>query len=91
MCVCHGVVYAIRLPSSVKTLQGPNDVIELLEFRRNSKKNKTSPSLFVAHTLYTRGYLAAPDHCRIVFFVQWTLVRRNTVNGTAPASSPTLV
>ena len=28
---------------------------------------------------YTRGYFAAPDYCRSVFFVRWTVVKRNAV------------
>ena len=64
-------------------------LIETTAQQRN--KSKALSSMSVLSTLYTRGYFAAPDHCRSVFFVRWTLVRRNTVNGTAPASSLTLV
>ena len=69
-------------------LQGHKDerkrLIESTAQQRN-KSNKSS-SMSVASTLYTRGYFAAQGDCRSVFFVRWTLVRRNTVNSTAPAT-----
>ena len=84
--------FSLRLASSVKAVQGHKDerkrLVKTMAQRRN--KSKTS-SMSVASTLYTRGYLAAPDHCRSVFFVRWMLVRRNTVNGPAPVSLLTLV
>ena len=64
-------------------------LIETTAQQRN--KSKTSSSMSVASTLNTRGYFTAPDHCRSVFFVRWTQVKRNTVNGPAPASLLTLV
>ena len=77
--------FSLHLASSVIGLQGHKDerkrLIETTAQQRN--KSKTSSSMSVASTLYTRGYFAAPDHCRSVFFVRWTLVRRTTVNGTA--------
>ena len=74
------------MASSVKGLQGPKDERKRLRLRCSSNNSKTSSSMSVVSTLYTCCYFAGPDYCRSVFFVQWTLVRRNTVNGTAPAS-----
>ena len=58
--------------SSVKGLQGHKGerkrLIETTTQQRN--KSRTSPSMSVASTLYTRGYFAEPDHYRSVFFVR---------------------
>ena len=58
--------FCLRLASSVIGLQGHKDerkrLIETTTQQRN--KSKTSSSMSVASTLYTRGYFAAPDHCR---------------------------
>ena len=85
--------FFLRLASSVKGVQGHKDDRKRLikTTAQQCNKSKTSSSMSVASTLYTRGYFAAPDHCRSVFFVRWTLVRRNTVNGPAPASLLMLV
>ena len=72
-----------------KDIRMKKRLIETTAQQRN--KSKTSSSTSAASTLYTRGYFAEPDHCRSVFFVRWTLVRRNTVNGLAPASLLTLL
>ena len=45
-------------------LQGPKNEIERLGLQCSSNKSKMPSSLSVESTLYTRGYLAAPDHCR---------------------------
>ena len=44
-------------------------LIETTAQQRN--QSKTSSSMSVASTLYTRGYFAAPNHCRSVFFEQY--------------------
>ena len=77
--------FSMRLAILVKGLQGRKDEKKCLRLRRSSNKSKTLLSMSFVSTLYTRGYFA-PDHCRSVFFVRWTLVRRNTVNDTAPVS-----
>ena len=84
--------FSLRLACSVK---GHKDESKTLDrdycTAQQRNKSRTSSFMSVASTLYTRGYFAAPDHCHNVFFVRWTLVRHNTVNGTAPASSLMLV
>ena len=70
--------FSLRLASSVKGVQGHKDerkrLIETTAQQRN--ESKTSSSMSVVSILYTRGYFAALDPCRSVFFVRWTLVRR---------------
>ena len=81
----------LHLASLVKGLQEPKDERKCRDYGTAATKANVGVHICRKCILYTRSYFAVSDHCRSVFFVRWSLVRHNTVNGTAPALLLTLM